>query len=207
MERTFHCFQCGQPHAVETWPSINVAQDPDLKGRVRDGSLFVWECPHCGARNLAKYQTLYHDPAERLMVWLLPDGQEPPAAVAEAVQELDGYTLRRVRDVGALVEKVLIHDAGLEDTILEMCKHVTRMELADQHPNPALLDVPMRFYRLEGADHEITLSFPLDGQMQVVNIGFNVYEDARGILSRNPSVQPAPGFAEIDASWLRRYFR
>ena len=194
-------------HAVETWPSINVAQDPDLKARVRDGSLFVWECPHCGTRNLAKYQTLYHDPAQRLMVWLLPDGQEPPAAVAEAVKELDGYTLRRVRDVGALVEKVLIHDSGLEDTILEMCKHVTRMELADQHHHPALLAVPMHFCRLEGADHEILLSFPLDGQMQVVNIGFNVYEDARGILARNPAVQPAPGFAEIDDAWLRRYFR
>ena len=53
------CSRCGESHAVTTYPSINVAQDPDLKARVRDGSLFVWECPHCGARNLLKYQTLY----------------------------------------------------------------------------------------------------------------------------------------------------
>ena len=81
------CSRCGESHAVQTWPSINVAQDPDLKARVRDGSLFVWECPHCGARSLVKYQTLYHDPAEKLMVWLLPGDAEPPAQVADAVKE------------------------------------------------------------------------------------------------------------------------
>ena len=52
------CSRCGESHAVATYPSINVAADPDLKARVRDGSLFVWECPHCGARNLLKYETL-----------------------------------------------------------------------------------------------------------------------------------------------------
>ena len=44
------CSRCGESHAITTYPSINVAADPDLKARVRDGSLFVWECPHCGAR-------------------------------------------------------------------------------------------------------------------------------------------------------------
>ena len=108
------CSRCGESHAVATYPSINVAADPDLKARVRDGSLFVWECPHCGARNLLKYQTLYHDPSEKLMVWLLPGDAEPPQAVADAVRQLDGYTLRLVREVGDLVEKVNIHACGLE---------------------------------------------------------------------------------------------
>ena len=36
------CSRCGESHAVATYPSINVAADPDLKARVRDGSLFVW---------------------------------------------------------------------------------------------------------------------------------------------------------------------
>ena len=50
-------------------------------------------------------------------------------------------------------------------------------------------------------------SFPLDGEMKVVNVGFHVYEDARGILGRHPSVRPEPGFAQIDAAWLGQYFR
>ena len=43
--------------------------------------------------------------------------------------------------------------------------------------------------------------------LKVVNVGFHVYEDARGILGRNPSVRPGPGFAQIDAAWLGQYFR
>ena len=201
------CRHCGATHSVQERPLINVARNPELKSRVRDGSLFVWECPCCGSRNLAAWQTLYHDPSARLMVWLLPEGTEAPAHVEEAVKQLEGYTLRRVADVGSLVEKVNIQEAGLDDCIMEMCKWVTKMELAEKQHRDDILDAPFKFWRLEGADHEIVLSFPLDGQMQAVNIGFNVYEDARGILSRNPSVKPAGGFAEVDARWLSRFFR
>lgn len=200
-----NCSHCHQQTEIEVRQSINVALDPQLKARVKDGSLFVWECPFCGYRNLAKYQTLYHDPDNRLMVWLLPGDQQPPRAVEEAVKELDGYTLRRVREVGDLIEKVNILDAGLEDTILEMCKWVTRRELSAK--NPAAANAALKFLRTEGADNELVFAFPLDGQMQVVNVGFHVYEDARGILARNPSVKPAEGFAEVDAAWLDRFFR
>lgn len=200
-----NCSHCQRTTQVETLPLINTALDPTLKSRVKDGSLFVWECPYCGTRNLLKYQTLYHDPDTKLMVWLLPEGHRPPREVEEAVKQLDGYTLRRVQEAGDLIEKVNIHDATLEDTVMEMCKWVTRRELSAK--NPGILDAKMRFLRLEGPDNEIVMAFPLNGQMQVVNIGFNVYEDARGILSRNPAVQPAPGFAAVDDSWLEQFFR
>ena len=201
------CSRCCESHDVPSCPSINTAQNPDLKARVRDGSLFVWECPHCGARNLLRFETLYHDPAERLMVWLLPGEALPPRAVSEAVKDLEGYTLRLVREAGDLVEKVNIHASGLDDVVVEMCKYVTRMEMADQQKRPEILDASLKFFRMDGPDHDLVFSFPLDGEMKVVNVGFNVYEDARGILGRNPSVRPAPGFAVVDAAWLGQYFR
>lgn len=199
------CKNCNKQTEVELRQSINVALDPELKARVKDGSLFVWECPYCGQRNLALYQTLYHDPDAKLMVWLLPGQAQPPKAVADAVKELEGYTLRIVREVGDLIEKVNLHDAGLDDTVLEMCKWVMRRELADKNPDAA--DAKLRFLRVEGADNELVMAFPLNGQMQVINVGFNVYEDARGILMRNPSVKPADGFAQVDAAWIEQFFR
>ena len=199
------CKNCQKPTEIDVRQSINVALDPELNARVKDGSLFVWECPYCGHRNLALYQTLYHDPDAKLMVWLLPGEAQPPQQVAEAVKQLEGYTLRIVREVGDLIEKVNLHDAGLDDTVLEMCKWVTRRELAEK--NPEALNAKLRFLRTEGADNELVMAFPLNGQMQVVNIGFNVYEDARGILQRNPSVKPAEGFAQIDADWIEQFFR
>lgn len=198
-----NCSHCHQGTEAELPRSINVALDPQLKARVRDGSLFVWECPFCGTRNLLKGETLYHDPEGKLMVWLLPGEAVPPKAVSEAVKELDGYTFRLVREAGDLVEKVNIHEAGLQDTALEICKWVTRRELAAK--NPSAMDAKLRFVRTEGADNDLVLALPLDGQMQVLNIGFNVYEDAEGILSRNPSIRPAPGFAQVDAAWLSQF--
>lgn len=201
------CSRCGAVLPVEEQPLLNTARDPELKARVKDGSLFVRECPYCGTRNLVAFETLYHDPFARLMIWLLPDGKEAPSGVAEAVKQLEGYTLRRVSDAGSLIEKVNIFDAGLDDRLIEMCKWVTKMEMAEKEHRDDILETPFKFWRLEGADHEIVLSFPRDGQMQAVNIGFNVYEDARGILSRNPSVKADAGFAQVDARWLAQFFR
>ena len=200
-----NCSHCQRPTQIDVRQSINVALDPELKARVKDGSLFVWECPYCGHRNLALYQTLYHDPDTKFMVWLLPGDAQPPQPVVDAVKELEGYTLRLVREVGDLIEKVNLHDAGLDDTVLEMCKWVTHRELADK--NPAAMDAKLRFLRMEGADNELVMAFPLNGQMQVVNIGFHLYEDARGILQRNPSVKAPEGFAQIDADWIEQFFR
>ena len=200
-----NCSHCGAQTPLQTPQSINVALDPELKARVRDGSLFVWECPYCGHRNLARFQTLYHDPDAKLMIWLLPGEMPMPAEATGLARELSGYTLRRVREAGELIEKVNLFDAGLDDRVLEMCKWVTRRELAEK--NPAAADVPLKFLRLEGADNDLLLAFPLDGQMNVVNVGFNVYEDARGILSRNPAVSVPEGFAEINADWIDAFFR
>jgi len=199
------CSNCQSQTEVNIPRSINTALDPDLKTRVRDGSLFIWECPYCGRRNVAVTELLYHDPQARLMLWLLPGEAQPSAQAQAAVKELDRYTLRIVREAGELIEKVNIADAGLEDTIVEMCKWVTKRELAAK--NPAAANAPLKFLRTEGADHDLIFAFPLDGNMQVVNVGFNVYEDARGILSRNPSVKPGEGFSRVDAAWLERFFQ
>ena len=57
-----NCSHCGKQTEVELRQSINTALDPQLKSRVRDGSLFIWECPYCGRRSVAVSETLYHDP-------------------------------------------------------------------------------------------------------------------------------------------------
>ena len=210
-EQKLTCTRCGEGHTVTVYSGINVAREPELKARVRDGSLFLWECPYCGARNLIPGQTLYHDPDGRLMVWLLPDGAldgEQIRAVEAQLGDLDGYTLRRVPDAGGLIEKVNIHEAGLDDLVMELCKYVTRLELADSEKNPALLDAPFRFYRMDGPDNRLTFSYPLDGKMFLAEAPFRSYEDCRGIIQRNPAMRPAGGrFAAVDPAWIARFFR
>ena len=174
------CSKCGQQHKVIIYKSINTADNPELKAKVADGSLFLWECPHCGQMNLARYETLYHDPAGKLMVWLIPAGEISEAqmqAITMHTKAMGGYTLRRVNDMGTLMEKVLVAEAGLDDIVLEMCKYVTKLEMLQKSVPAEQKDEFMastfHFYRAEGdGDGRIlTFMYALDGQMLGVNIG------------------------------------
>ena len=98
-----------------------------------------------------------------------------------------------------------IFEAGLDDAVMELSKDGTAMEMAQK--NPAAADAQFRFVRLEGADHDLVLAVPMGGSMQAVNIGFNVYEDARAILARNPGAAPSEGFATVDRDWVNNFFR
>lgn len=201
------CSKCGQQHTVTVYKSINIADNPELKDKVKDGSLFLWECPHCGQMNLARYETLYHDPTSRLMVWLMPEGEISETqmkAISMHTKAMGGYTLRRVSDMGSLMEKVLICDAGLDDVAVEMCKYVTKLEMVqkmDAQKKEEFMVSVFHFYRCENEDM-LTFMYGMEGQMLGVNVGWNVYQDCIGILSRNPQMKPEDGFERIDAEWL-----
>ena len=200
------CSSCGNAFDIETLPAVNTARNPELKASVKDGSLFVKECPHCGRSNLVLFPFLYHDPDVRLLVWLLPEGAYDENSVAQMSAQLDSledYTIRRVATAGELVEKIGIADAGLDDRVVELCKFITLQEMEGKiRP-----EGPLRFYRLDGPDNEITFSFPAGGNMMSLNIGFNVYEDCLGILRRNPVTLGTAGFARIDAAWVDGFMK
>lgn len=208
------CPFCGETSDISVYSGVNVGEEPELKAKVKDGSLFLWECPHCGKTNLASGQTIYHDPEEKVLIWLLPKGSVPEdkvrlveASLAEAAGTLEGYVFRRVEDAGSLIEKVNIIDAGLDDMAVEMCKYVTKMELAGKEGGKDVLEAPFKFFRIDGPDNELTFTYPSDGAMHGVQVGFNVYEDCAGILRRNPSIKPSGGFPVIDQDWIARFFR
>ena len=199
------CSKCGEKTKITVYKSINTAENPELKGKIRDGSLFIWECPHCHQSNLARYETLYHDPDRKTMIWLMPSGdlsETQMQAIANHTKAMGGYRLRRVRDVGELMEKILIFDEGLDDLAVEMCKYVTKMEMSAKMPGIA--GSVFHFHRTEEKDGLKTLVFiyPADNRMMSINVGFNVYEDSSGIIGRNPDIIPDESFMKIDQEWL-----
>ena len=213
------CSKCGQTTEITVYKSINTADNPELKEKVKNGALFLWECPHCGTVNLARYETLYHDPQKKLMLWLVPDGkisETQMQAITNHTKAMGGYTLRLVRDMGELMEKVLIFDAGLDDVVIELCKWVTKREmtstsgketkLEEKQNNDEISAATFHFYKIEGEGdgRAIIMSYASKGQMVGMKIGWNVYE---GIIRRNPSVRPANGFVRVDSHWLESVVR
>ena len=104
-------------------------------------------------------------------------------------------------------------DCGLDDVTVELCKYVLRMELAAKATNgeeaKKIMQMHLSFFRMDGTGDSRSMNFiyPEDGQMKNISIGFNVYEDCCGILSRNPGIKPSEGFEKVDSEWLSGFFR
>lgn len=47
MKEQITCPECGKKSDFLIWESINTTLDPEMKQAVRDGSAFMFKCPHC----------------------------------------------------------------------------------------------------------------------------------------------------------------
>lgn len=190
-EKNFCCPACGANAAFRLYSSVNAAEDPELRDEVRTGRLFVRECPECGHKDIETSPFLYTDPELKLILVLSKDK-------LNAAGEIPGFTARQVGTVGELVEKLKIFEAGLDDIAVEMCKYVTLQELGKE--------AELKFYGMNGADQDLRFTYPENGQMEMLEIGFNVYQDCCGILSRNPAIaEKAKGLTRLDQAWLSAF--
>lgn len=186
----FRCSRCGQTYEATVYSYIDAQSQPSLTPRVMDGSLFVRECPSCGCRELIATPVVYKDSS--CLVCL----SDRPISV----EGLEGISGRLVADVGSLIEKVKIFHDGLDDVAVELTKYVTRGELGK--------DVTLRYVRTHGADNEIIFTYPSEGRMEMLAVGFNVYEDSCAIISRNPSLTAGlSGLARVDRDWVESFLR
>ena len=189
---SFRCPTCGTAFDVQRYDMVNVKENPELKASVINGDILLQECPRCGRRHLVGGPLVYLDPDEMVLLMLL----DKPLSMTDT----GGYTARLVSRAGDLIEKVKIFDAGLDDKAIEMCKYVTKQEAGKP--------MDLKFLRLDGADNELVFTYPAAGQMELLAVGFNVYEDCRGIIARNPHVaERARGLAVIDEAWVASLLR
>ena len=195
------CSRCGGEEEMPAYSIINTKENPELKQQLLEGKLFIWNCSRCGTDNLVKYPLLYHDPEQKLLLWLSDGIPEVEAKMMETIAEEEGlqdYTARIVDTPGEMMEKIKIYDAGLEDIPMEICKYVITQELGKE--------VDFKFFRMEGADHRILLTYPENNEMQVLGTNFSVYEDAAGIVRRNPDLS-VEGLVRVDSKWLSHHIR
>ncbi len=113
------CPQCGEPQRYRILAGIDARQNPELKSRILDETLFDWRCSRCNYFANMVYPLIYTDPARRLAVSLEPAGTDSHASPTQAVR---GYSRRAVKNLAELKEKILIFDAGYDDVAMELVK-------------------------------------------------------------------------------------
>jgi len=186
------CHFCGKSFQTKVFSMIDAVADPGLKESILNGDALIAECPHCGQRQVLQEPLVYIDRGENILLCLTPEAIKGEAP--------EGFTARQVRDAGSLIEKIRIFDAGFDDIAIEMCKFLTVREMDK--------DMELKFFRTDGADGDLIFTYPSEGKMEMISVGFNVYEDCCAIIGRNPVLkQNATGLATVDAGWLASFMK
>ena len=145
------CPHCDAVTPFKIWLSVNTSQDPDLKQKVRDQSLFDFECPYCGTKTAVDYGMLYHQPEEKIIVHYAIT-QENADEVYHMLTDEDkrdafsslfeqNYLIRIVRSRNQLLEKLAIFDSNYDDRMIEIYKHHLEIAYRAEHPDCEAVEI------------------------------------------------------------------
>lgn len=116
------CPGCGRARECELVQSINTRTQPEMKARLLAAELNVLACD-CGRRTQLAATLLFHDPDADFYGQVVPGGEAEMTRAADLFGASGATgTQRLVPSPNALVEKVKILDAKLEDWAVEMAK-------------------------------------------------------------------------------------
>ena len=198
--QTMACPSCQADQKFTVWKSVNVSLDPELKSKLMSGELTRFTCDACGHTADVVYSILYHDMEKQLMVWMVPSGEAPQddggfsALLAGGMAQ---YTRRLVASRNALVEKILIFDADLDDRVMEVFKHLLLRRMEGRHSGRVF------FAGISGSEQSPVLDFVImedDGQKSFT-IDWEDYAGIRDeVLSMLPTSEEGP-WPLIDESY------
>lgn len=203
--RKFKCMKCGEVYDINTYDSVNVSLDPDIKERCLSGDIFHFECPHCHNSYMLSYPCLYHDQEKKFMVWLLEDKASINSIDPSFVSALlsSGYTLRRCTDINSFIEKIQILDDGLDDRAVEFSKYDSFIDYVENKKGKPE-EIDGIYYH--GIDNEVlkinirtndkgaTIMIPYEALMEEINNHKDLFE----VDNKN--------FPVIDSKWIIQIF-
>ena len=134
--QTVTCKNCGKLHEIKCYPIINFqSASEEFINSVFSLELFKFHCD-CGAETIVSYDTVIVDMYKKYIIYLYTSGsdesfyKEVGPVLDKMFSENEKYkeiysTLkhtRLVKSINELLEKLLIFDYDLEDTIIECIK-------------------------------------------------------------------------------------
>ena len=128
------CPVCHTQFPFVVHDSINVGIDPEDKEKVLDMSIFQYQCPHCGKKDIVCYPLLYHDPEQGVWIqvfWREEDfGQPVEKQVRDFIKIMgqEHYRRREVFGYWELIEKIRVFDAGLDDFAIALMKTMNKLQ-------------------------------------------------------------------------------
>ena len=191
------CPQCGEPQKYRLYSSINAGENPDLKQMLLDETLFVCRCKRCNYGAAMAYPFLSKDPAAGYIVCVTPGGSGNNAEPTEAVKS---FTKRSVKNLAELKEKILIFDAGYDDTAVELVKNALCGIIRNTYK---VSRVHAYFSRVDNGEMEFAIFLPQTNEPVYHSTKLDVYKQSQEVLRALDFVDPA-GFVRVDARLARK---
>ncbi len=165
------CAHCGAPERRRIAVSLNAGRSPQHRQAILDRTFQSFACAACGKQTVIEDDFMYTDFDRKHWIGVFHSQHEAhwraleshavdafdqnmtgPAASQIARDLARGFTLRTVFGIGALREKLLCFDHGIEDAVLEVLKlSLMREGLVDFSPSgrPRLVEVAPETLTLE----------------------------------------------------------
>ena len=202
------CPHCGAVVKTQMATGINAGENPELRARVLDETLFDWECPDCGYQAQLVYPCLYHDKVKNFMIYVVPNGCDcalESVDVSESFPQLSGVTKRVVTSLIGLKEKILIFEAGLNDDAVELVKLALVGVAAKKYDKTVANGY---FCFVDEPDNRIVFSFFLQDAKEPVQQGtrMDVYHKSFEIV-KNVGADAEDDFIAVDSVTAEKILR
>lgn len=200
MSKDVGCPKCGAALRTQMWPGICAQENPGLRARILDETIFDWKCPECGYSAQFVYPCLYHDRERKFMVYLVPDGSEKefqPVDVGQKFPQLAPVTKRVVSSPAELKEKILIFEAGLDDRAVELVKYALAGVLEEKRGKKAVRGY---FSFADESENRIGFAFFPEGEKDPVlrRTSMDAYRKSLEIV-KGQDIPASNSFFPVDA--------
>ncbi|WP_400168069.1 CpXC domain-containing protein [Fidelibacter multiformis] len=200
-EERITCPTCGHQQPFEVWDSLNASKNPELKEKLMHGDLTTMVCEACQAAVFVKFDMIYHDLDEKMMILLrYPDenGDVPefdPESLGLVKAMGDDYILRSVYNFPDFLEKIRIIDDGFDDVTLEILKYMFRVS---NHLEPDEMILYEGTKDSKEGDEQIVLIRPMGSEY----MAYHYPVDQLSVLDETRQLINMSEFKENDV-WLR----
>ncbi len=134
---TVNCPACFEDSSFQIYTSIDAKSNPQLKEGIFNRDIFRFACRECGEEILVAYDCTYTDEDNRYIVALISNEREENGSAVK----ISGYTLRIVRSINEFVEKIALHEDGIDDKVTELYKIMLEDQFEDERPGSKILGI------------------------------------------------------------------
>lgn len=215
IKKMIACPRCNTSTQATLYTSINVTNQPQLREKVLDGSLFKWVCKDCGYSARLTCPVLYNDMKKRFMIYLIPRVEHFQLAdknLEEDFKHLKHINKRIVPDFNSFKEKVFIFESGLDDMAVELTKLAISEAVARKHKVDKVEEGYLSMYNSENNTMGFTFYVGEDRIPYVQSARLEIYGKSVSVVNELAvKDKKLKGFIRIDREWaenvLYRYKR